>query len=106
MNSNHADLKKKWNKQSLELRRGFYLQWIIGEGASRLQPIRHSLAGYADADTAAPVNLSKEENGMKTAPEANSRILSKNNKRETKKTGTLQEFIPAVAGEEAGIHPP
>lgn len=58
-NSNHADPKKEVNKQSLEPRRGFYLQWIIGEGASRLQPIRHSLAGYADADSAAPANLSK-----------------------------------------------
>lgn len=52
----------KWielNKQSLEPKRGFYLQWIIGMGMSRLQPIRHSLVGQAAADAAAGINLSK-----------------------------------------------
>jgi len=52
----------KWielNKQSLEPKRGFYLQWIIGMGMSRLEPIRHSLADHAAADTIAGINLSK-----------------------------------------------
>lgn len=59
-NYNHADMK--WielNKQSLEPKSGFYLQWMIGMGMSRLEPIRHSLANHADADTTAHINLSK-----------------------------------------------
>ena len=36
-NYNHVEMKwTELNKQSLEPKRGFYLQWIIGMGMSRL----------------------------------------------------------------------